>query len=264
MLPVLEFGPWQVSTYQIIAVIVLTTCGTWAFNRLLRIERPPGLIMRGTFLAILSGFAGAFLITYFINTNRVARDGFLARPEGVSMIWGLIIGLGMVAAYCRWHRISLGRALDMAAPPVALGLAIGRLGCAAAGCCYGRPTSSWLGVYLPDDNGFWATRYPTQLMAFAANLVIFFILLAVERYGMRRGGEKHGWPFDGFLALLGLFLYSLKRFGLSFLRQSGIFPLIGPFSWMHVSALIGLTVTALLILWNLYRRRGRDHVMKLF
>lgn len=255
MLPTLEFGPWQVSTYQVTATLALIIAGMWAFHRLLRLDHPPGLIILGVFLVILSGFAGTLLITYLINVLRIARSGILMRPEGRSIIWALVTGLGVAAVYCRWQRISLGRALDMAAPPIALGLAIGRLGCAAAGCCYGRPTDSWLGVYLPDENGLWTMRYPTQLMAAAANLLIFLILLTVERYGIRRVGEKRGWPCNGFLTLLGLFLYSLKRFGLAFLRQSGAFPIIGPFSWMHVNALIGMAVTAMLILWNLRRTR---------
>jgi len=145
----------------------------------------------------------------------------------------------------------------MAAPPTALGLAIGRLGCAAAGCCYGRPTDSWLGVYLPDENGVWMMRYPTQLMCAAANLLIFFILLTVERYGVRRVSKNRGWPFDGFLALLFIALYSLKRFGMGFLRQAGAFPMIGPFSWMHVNALVGLVAATALIFWNLYQKRRR-------
>jgi len=257
MLPILELGPWQVSTYQVTASLALIIGGMWAFHRLLRLDHPPGLIMRGLFLALLGGFAGTYLMTYLINILRIARSGLLVRPEGMSIIWGLVSTIGMAAVYCWRHRISLGRALDMAAPPTALGLAIGRLGCAAAGCCYGRPTDSWLGMYLPDEIGVWMMRYPTQLMCAAANLFIFFILLTVERYGIRRAGKKSGWPFDGFLVLLFIGLYSLKRFGMAFLRQSGAFPILGSLSWMHVNALIGLVAATMLILWNLYRKRRR-------
>ncbi|HEY65432.1 MAG TPA: hypothetical protein G4O02_12775 [Caldilineae bacterium] len=235
------------------ATLALTFCGTWTFRRLLALDSPPSVVILGMFLVILSGFSGAFLMTYLINAVRLARSGLLARLEGVSIVWALVSGIGVAAVYCRWQRISLGRALDMAAPPAALGLAIGRLGCFAAGCCYGRPTDSWLGMYLPDENGVWMTRYPTQLMAFVANLFIFLALLAVEQYGAQRAGAKRGWPFDGFLVLLGLFLYSLKRFGLAFLRQAGAFPMVGPLSWMHVSALMGMGATATVMLWHLHR-----------
>ena len=260
MLPILELGPWQVSTYQVTVTLALTIGGMWAFHHLLSLNHPPGLIIRGLFLALLGGFAGTYLITYLINVRRIARSGLLVRPEGMSIIWGLVSVIGVAAVYCWKHRISIGRALDMAAPPTALGLAIGRLGCAAAGCCYGRPTDSWLGVYLPDENGVWMMRYPTQLMCAAANLFIFFVLLTVERYGIRRVGEDRSWPFNGFLALLYIALYSLKRFGMGFLRQSGAFPMLGPFSWMHVNALAGLVAAAALIFGNLYQKRKEKTV----
>ena len=41
-------------------------------------------------------------------------------------------------------------------------------------------------MYMPNEYGVWAVRYPTQLMSAAANLLIFFTLLAVERYGQKR------------------------------------------------------------------------------
>ncbi|MBQ3361372.1 MAG: prolipoprotein diacylglyceryl transferase, partial [Prevotella sp.] len=38
-------------------------------------------------------------------------------------------------------------------PPIALGQAIGRIGCYLAGCCYGAPTSSACGVIFPANVG---------------------------------------------------------------------------------------------------------------
>lgn len=62
-------------------------------------------------------------------------------------------------------------------------------------------------------------------------------------------GAGHG-PALLFLAqAIGLF--SLKRFGMAFLWQSGAFPMLGPFSWMHLNALIGLAISSVLIAWNL-------------
>lgn len=167
----------------------------------------------------------------------------------------MVGGFGTAIVYCWRHRIPLGRAMDLGTLPVPLGLTIGRLGCAAAGCCYGNLTDSWLGAYLPDHNGIWASRYPTQLMSAAVNLLIFLTLLAVERYGQRRLGsrEGHGWPFDGFLALLFISLYCLKRLLIGFLRASAV-PVLGPLGAMQVYALAGLVISTVLIVWNLDRR----------
>jgi phosphatidylglycerol:prolipoprotein diacylglycerol transferase len=255
MLPVLEFGPWQVSTYLVAASLGLLVAGMWAFHRLLGLAYPPLIVAQGFALAVLGGFAGAVLIPYLINAALAARYGPLAHTEGLSIIWAIAGTIAVAAAYCRWRRASLARALDMVALPLPLGQAIGRLGCFAAACCYGRPTDSWLGMYLPDHSGVWAMRYPTQLLSAAADLGIFFVVWAVERYGSRRVGRDRGWPFDGFLMLLYIVLFSLKRFAVAFLRESGATPLLGPLSWMHVNALLGLAVAGALIYRNLVHRR---------
>jgi phosphatidylglycerol:prolipoprotein diacylglycerol transferase len=193
MRPIIELGSWQVSTYLVAAALGLLVGGMWAFHRLLTLDYPPGIIVQGFALALLGGFAGALLIPYLINAARVVRSGVPVHSEGLSIIWALASAIVVAVAYCRWRRISLARALDMAALPLPLGQAIGRLGCFAAACCYGRPTDSWLGVYLPDHDGAWMVRYPTQLLSAAANLLIFFIVLAVERHGIRQVGKNRGW-----------------------------------------------------------------------
>ncbi|MGQ9599822.1 MAG: prolipoprotein diacylglyceryl transferase [Anaerolineae bacterium] len=255
MLPILELGPWQVSTYFVTATLGLLVAGMWAFHRLLTLDHPPGIIVQGFALTALGGLAGALLIPYLINAVRVARSPVPVPSEGLSIIWALGSCITVAVAYCRWRQISLGRALDLAILPMPLGQAIGRLGCFAAACCYGRPTDSWLGMYLPDHDGVWLVRYPTQLLSAAANLFIFFVLLTVERRGIRRVGKDRGWPFDGFLILLYLALFSLKRFAVAFLRESGAVPWPGPLSWMHVNALLGLAVSGTLICWNLVKER---------
>ena len=256
MFPTIDLGSWQVSTYQVTAMLALITGGVWSWRRLQVFARhyPRSVILLGVLLAILGGLWGVLLITPLINMMRIRRFGFLAHHEGLSIVWGLAVGFVVVAIYCRWHGASLGRALDMAAPPLALGLALGRVGCFAVGCCFGRVTDSHLGMHLPDEHGLWANRYPTQLMAMAANLGILLILLAVERYGIRRAGKERTWPFNGFLILLFFLLYSSKRFILAFCREAGAYPLIGPLSWMHLNALIVGGTATVLIIWNLRRQ----------
>jgi phosphatidylglycerol:prolipoprotein diacylglycerol transferase len=274
VLPTFELGPWQVGTYSVLAIVALLVSGTYATHRLLRLDQPRRVIFGGFVLTILAGLAGVVLMSFLITTYRMARDGFLVRPEGFSVVWALIAGALVLLPYIRFHKESVGRVLDLVAPPIALGLAIGRLGCMAAGCCYGRLTDSPLGVYLPDHNGLWAVRYPTQAMSAVVDLLIFLTLLAVERYGQRRStltpapspfqgegsvlplspGERvgvRGWPFDGFLVLLALILYCSKRFVMGFLRESGP-PLLGPFTWMHLNALIVGVGSVVLMGWNLY------------
>jgi phosphatidylglycerol:prolipoprotein diacylglycerol transferase len=145
---------------------------------------------------------------------------------------------------------------------IPLAQAIGRLGCLAAGCCYGKHTASWLGMCLPDANGVWMLRYPTQLMSSAANLLIFVGLLTFERYGTRRsaltatslverpGRRGEGWPFDGFLFLLYLSLFCFKRFSIEFLRGDAV-SVSGPFTPTHIACLIVFIVSTALMLRGL-------------
>ncbi|MBN1956214.1 MAG: prolipoprotein diacylglyceryl transferase [Anaerolineae bacterium] len=260
MFPFLTLGPWRISTYYLVAIAALLAGAPWIFYRLRKLNRPPITAAMAMFLTFIGGFAGSALTTALINALHVASGGSLAAQEQLSMSRAVMCGIAVAAALCWKYRVSLGRALDLAAPPVLLGLAIARIGCFANGCCYGQPTDSWLGMFLPNLAGLWERRYPTQLMSAAANLAIFGLLVAVERYGMRRracetGAKENGWPFDGFIALLGIALYSLKRFSIAFLREGGIVPILGPLSLLHLEALAGLAIAAVLIGINFYRMK---------
>lgn len=243
MLSEIEVGSLHLATYNIVVAIALIVAGMIGFQRLLRLGVAPALIRTGGLLMIVGGFASTIGMMLLINALRAAPDGSVADPEGRSIIWGLVGGSLIAALYCRRHHVPLGRAFDLGIVPVPLALAIGRLGCLAAGCCYGEVTTSPLGMYLPDVYGVWAVRYPTQLMSAAVDLLIFVTLIAIERRRV---------PFDGFLALLFVVLFCAKRFTIGFLRETGA-PLIGALTWFHLNALIGLSVAGLLIAWNLLR-----------
>ena len=84
----------------------------------------------------------------------------------------------------------------------------GRIGCFLGGCCYGRPTESFLGVYFPDipeENIFHHGEklLPAQLFEAAAILVIALLLATLLK--------KH--RFMNYLIL-----YPFCRFALEFLR----------------------------------------------
>jgi phosphatidylglycerol:prolipoprotein diacylglycerol transferase len=113
--------------------------------------------------------------------------------------------------------------MDVFAPGVAIGQAVGRLGCFAAGCCWGRECDLPWGVRFRSD--FAApvpldkTLHPVQLYESAANFLIFAVLLRMCSKE-HRPGQVIGWY---------LVLYSTARFIVEFFRvheQS----LVGPFS----------------------------------
>ncbi|HYV07486.1 MAG TPA: prolipoprotein diacylglyceryl transferase [Blastocatellia bacterium] len=138
----------------------------------------------------------------------------LWRSAGVYYGGFLIALLVSVILMRRWQ-LPWRKTSDAFAPGVALGHAIGRLGCFSAGCCWGTPTSSWIGVRftekaneltgVPIDSAL----VPTQLIEAAANLLIFVFLLWLRK---RRS-------FDGEVIYAYLMTYSVVRFVIEFWRD---------------------------------------------
>ncbi len=77
----------------------------------------------------------------------------LARP-GSSIYGGMLASFAVLLLVTRWWHVSFLRFLDGAGPAVTLAEAVSRLGCFAAGCCYGKP---W--------NGPWAVVFPQGSLA---------------------------------------------------------------------------------------------------
>jgi phosphatidylglycerol:prolipoprotein diacylglycerol transferase len=131
--------------------------------------------------------------------------------------------------------------MDVFAPGIAIGQAIGRLGCFAAGCCWGKVCYLPWGVHFRSD--FAAPvpldkpLHPVQLYESAADFVIFLILY-------RQFKRSH---CAGQVMGLYLVLYSAARFIIEFFREHEQ-ALVGPFSltqWIAL-ALFALGVVFLL------------------
>jgi phosphatidylglycerol---prolipoprotein diacylglyceryl transferase len=128
---------------------------------------------------------------------------------------GFILAVVVAVAYTRAKHLPVWKVCDVFSPGIALGQSIGRLGCFAAGCCYGKPTHSFLGVTFtnPYSNQtvgvpLMIPLHPTQLYEAGANFVIFSILWLKLR----------SKSFDGQVFVLYLTLYSVVRFTIEFFR----------------------------------------------
>jgi phosphatidylglycerol:prolipoprotein diacylglycerol transferase len=127
---------------------------------------------------------------------------------------GFLAGLAM-AAYLAWgHKLPGWKVADAFAPGIALGQTIGRLGCFAAGCCWGRPTTSWIGVEFTEqaheivDVPTGIPLHPTQLYESAVTLLIFAYLMWLRR--------RRAYP--GQVVLIYILLYATARFTIEFYR----------------------------------------------
>jgi phosphatidylglycerol:prolipoprotein diacylglycerol transferase len=130
--------------------------------------------------------------------------------NGKTIVFGLVGGyFGVEAA--KWAlgvRIKTG---DSFAVPVAAAVAVGRLACFSAGCCFGTPTSLPWGV----DFGDGVRRHPTQLYEFSFHLAAAFGLAWLRRRGLLRGQ----------LIKLYILAYLAYRFLTEFLRPEPVLAL---------------------------------------
>jgi len=127
--------------------------------------------------------------------------------------------IGGVAASAMFFRrnptLPFWRVADLCAPAIALGQAIGRIGCLMAGDDYGRPTTvPWAVTFTDPDAAtiggapLGVPLHPVQLYESAVCLVIFGILVWFAR-------RKHR---DGDIIATYTLLYAVARFGLEFFR----------------------------------------------
>lgn len=203
-------------------------------------------------LVVLAGILGAKIL-YIVND----WSYYTAHPREIfslsTLQAGGVFSGGLLAAFigAAWyirknHMPALGTC-DAFSPGLALGHAIGRLGCFAAGCCYGKPTAHFWGVTFTNPlAAAWVGTplgvplEPTQLFESAVELANFFILMWMFK-------RKR---FDGQVFGAYLFLYGVARYFLEFIRddpgRGSVFG--GIMSGTQLIA-IGLVVTGGLIWW---------------
>jgi phosphatidylglycerol:prolipoprotein diacylglycerol transferase len=141
--------------------------------------------------------------------------------EGGIVFYGSVIGAVLAfAAFRAVRAFPILATLDALAPSIALGIAIGRVGCFLNGCCYGaRCAIPWLAVRFPKNSPAWFAEraqrlippdatttlplHPTQLYLAVDGLVLFALLSAYYPL-RRRSGEVIGvlmltYPITRFL-----------------------------------------------------------------
>jgi len=171
-------------------------------------------------LVVLCGIVGAKIL-YIVNdwSNYAAHPAeifsFSTLQAGGVFSGGLIGAFLAAAYYIRKHHMPALATCDAFAPGLALGHAIGRVGCFAAGCCWGKPTNHWWGVTFTNPLAeAWVgtplgrALQPTQLFESAVELANFLILMWLFK-------RK---KFDGQIFGAYLFLYGVARYFLEFLR----------------------------------------------
>jgi len=150
--PEIHIGPLTLQTFGLMFALAFLGAGTLIAMRLKEIGRPVDWAYEMGFSALIGGVVGSRV--YFIVQNYDSvKDDLLGNVfSGSGLVWyGGAIGGAIAVLLWGWYRGFLGLALlDLAAPALALGYAIGRVGCQLSGDGdYGR---AW--------DGPWAMAYP--------------------------------------------------------------------------------------------------------
>jgi phosphatidylglycerol:prolipoprotein diacylglycerol transferase len=175
----------------------------------------PVRVFRLTLLVAVVALAGCRLMA-IVNwpASRVEISIASVFGGGVVFYGGLIGGLVAGPFAARAAGLTFWQFADAAVPGLALGQAIGRVGCFAAGCCWGTPCDAPWGVVFPagtvarEGMPWGAALHPVELYEAALALAICVALVAL--HGRRRcAGE---------VAIAYLVVYPVARFTLEFWR----------------------------------------------
>jgi phosphatidylglycerol:prolipoprotein diacylglycerol transferase len=249
-----SFGPFTLRWYGILMAAAMAV-GLWrAIRDALRRGLDPEPLLKASELALLGGLVGARLYYVAFNLEYYSRapgkiiavwEGGLAIHGGV--IGGLLVGGG----YAWWRRLPLFRYLDIAAPSLALGQAIGRWGNFFNEEAFGTPTDLPWKLYIspshrPAEYAQIEFFHPTFLYESLWDLLVFALLVRVFRNRLARA------PGALFLAYVGL--YSLGRFFTEALRTDAL--MLGP---IRIAQLVsGLALVASLLAVPVLLRRSRE------
>lgn len=167
------------------------------------------------FLVVLSSMIGSRALFILINFNDYRRQPlqvFSLWEGGLVFYGGLILATAVSLIYMWKARLPAWKVADLFSPSIALGLFFGRIGCFLAGCCYGKETSLPWGVTFTDPASLArlnVSLHPTQLYEAMGSLFLFLFLI---------WKRKHK-TFEGQIFWLFLFLYSVLRFFIEYLRD---------------------------------------------
>jgi phosphatidylglycerol:prolipoprotein diacylglycerol transferase len=230
-----RIGTFEITSFGVL-VAIGALVGLWVFGRELARGGLPEDATNAAVAGVVGGLIGAKLLWTIEHHGEDQLLALLLSRGGMSWFGGFVGGIGLGLAVIRLQRLPIVRVLAAAAPALAIGQAIGRIGCFLVGDDYGRPTDLPWGVAFP--KGLPPTDvpvHPTQLYECAALVVLFVLLLR-----WRREGVPDAQVLGRYLLIAGVI-----RFCIEFLRVN--VRVLGPFTVAGLAS-IGITAVGAIIL----------------
>jgi len=215
-LPSTVFGksvpPFTLHTYGVLMAIAFLVGLYVASRQARKAGLDPARITDMAIYVLIAGLIGAKLLLVVVDWQTYwasPKEIFSILLSGGVFYGGLICALPVAWFYARHNALDGWQTADVLSPGVAIGQAIGRLGCFAAGCCFGRPALVPWAVTFKDSYSFRTVGtpldtplHPSQLYEAGVTFLIFLVLLWVS-------GRK---KFHGQVLATYVFLYSVARF----------------------------------------------------
>lgn len=246
MYPEIEIGPLTLQTFGLMFALAFIAAGALIARRLTELAKPVDWAYEVSFAALIGGVVGARGYYLVQNWDEVSDDLLGNVFSGAGLVWygGAIGGAAAVLIWAHRRRLLGLGLLDLLAAPLALGYAVGRIGCQVSGDGdYGIP---W--------DGPWAMGYPDGTVPTPPGVEVHptpvYETLAMGLVALVLWRWRARWR-PGMLFAFYLIFAGVERFLVEFVRRND-------------EVLVGLTVPQLESLlmalvgagWLVTRRRG--------
>jgi phosphatidylglycerol:prolipoprotein diacylglycerol transferase len=211
--PEIHLGPVTVQTFGIAFAVAFIAAGAVAARRLDELGKPADWAYELILAALIGGLVGARL-DFIIENYSSVKDDLLGNIfSGSGLVWygGAIGGAIGVGLWAWWRGMLSAALLDLCAAPLALGYAIGRIGCQVSGDGdYGKAWDGpWAMAYPNGTKPIDTTVHPTPIYETLAMGMIAYLLWRLrDRYRA------------GVLFCIYLMLAGAERFAIEFLRRN--------------------------------------------
>jgi len=245
MYPVLfRIGAFEITSFGVL-VAAAALAGIRLFGRELARGGLPAEGVDAAVAGVIGGLLGAKLLWAVEFMGEAPFGDLLFSRGGLSWFGGLLGGVATGIWRLRAARVPIVPALAAATPALAVGHAIGRIGCFLVGDDYGRPSSLPWAVAFPEGRPpTLEPVHPTQLYEAAALAVAAWALIR-----WRRRGAADAAVLGRYLLLVGTI-----RFAIEFLRVN--LRIAGPFT---LAQLIAAAIAVAGIVLTLRTARARRH-----
>ena len=259
MHPFFVFGSLKVPAYGLCIALGVLISGFLASFDCIRKKISWEYMLAIAAAAVGVGFLGAKLLFLFITYTpeqivEIVRSGGAMRliSGGFVFYGGLIFGVLTAVLMAKLLQCKISVYENVLIKAVPLAHAFGRVGCFFAGCCYGKPTDSILGIAFDNPLGYAPADvplFPVQLMEAGMNLILVFVMWIIDAK----------CPKNRILLPLYLMVYAVERFVLEYFRfdaERGIYLGVSTSQWIS----LGIFVLGVALL--AYRRKMSNKIDK--